>query len=209
MFGSPDGNKGKKVPKTSLFLPLLNVPGAGLHLKYRMGICGKMGVGWSRTRGCQPPPQPHIHFKCIEYTATEYSHWLKWHLIVTAAQRMSFHTRNPFCPCQKLTSSSVTVSEALREVWKGLAGSSGSVLSCWGQLHQDKAAQGGWSEPHKWSCWKLWCSHVSAQTLHSHRILVCSYTTITLALNGDVFTSYSLKFCWEQPFPFLAFRSFG
>lgn len=142
-------------------------------------------------------------------TATEYGHWLKWHLIVTAAQRMSFHTRNPFCPCQKLTSGSVTVSEALREVWKGLAGSSGSVLSCWGQLHQDKAAQGGWSEPHKWSCWKLWCSHVSAQTLHSHRILVCSYTTITLALNGDVFTSYSLKFCWEQPFPSSAFRSFG
>lgn len=205
LFGSPDGNKGEKVLKTSLFLSLLTVPGATLHLKYRMGNCGKMGLGWSWTRGCQPPPQPHVSFKC---TFTKYSHWLKWHLIVFAAQRMSSHTRYPFCLCQKLTSGSVTLSEALREVWKGLAGFSGSVLSCWWQMHQDKAALGGWLEPQNWSCWKLWCSHVSAQTLHGHRILVCSYTTITLALNGDVFTSYSLRFCWEQLYPSSAFRFF-
>lgn len=205
LFGSPDGNKGEKVLKTSLFLSLLTVPGATLHFKYRMGNCGKMGLGWSWTRGCQPPPQPHVSFKC---TLTEYSHWLKWHLIVFAAQRMSSHTRYPFCLCQKLTSGSVTLSEALREVWKGLAGFSGSVLSCWWQMHQDKAALGGRLEPQNWSCWKLWCSHVSAQTLHGHRILVCSYTTITLALNGDVFTSYSLRFCWEQLYPSSAFRFF-
>jgi len=46
----------------------------------------------------------------------------------------------PFC--KKPTSKSMAVSQTAREVWKGLVGSSESVLSCWWQPHQGKAALG-------------------------------------------------------------------
>lgn len=106
-----------------------------------------------------------------------------------APQRVSFHIRYPFPLLQRLTSSSVPVSQTPREVWKGLFVPEVQFSAVGGNCIKVRQLWKEDPEPLDLSCWKLRRSHVSAQTLHGHRILVCSYTHITLALKGDVFTS--------------------
>lgn len=106
-----------------------------------------------------------------------------------APQRVSFHIRYPFSLLQRPTSSSVTVSQTPREVWKGLFVPEVQFSAVGGNCIKVRQLWKGDPEPLDLSCWKLRRSQVSAQTLHGHRILVCSYANITLALKGDVFTS--------------------